>query len=230
MSFVQKQLGGNGRFGYSLRELRELRGFTQEQLAERTKIHVSVIVALEEERLDDVTDPFYAERHVRALIQVLEGRPGYFLQRYRELVAEQRANEVARTTLRPTVRRRDFFVPSRLVAVFGFALLVLLAAGYLAWQTHLLQDPPPLLVTSPEDGLELRIPRVDVRGQTASNAIVTVNGKRAVVDRSGAFSLTFDVPRGLTTITIEARRRYGAPVQETRRVTYLHETDNEKSP
>lgn len=223
MPFVQKHLGEGGGFGHDLRELRELRGLSYEDLSAITKIHVSVLAALEEERIADLSDPLYAERLVRAVVLALEGRPAYFLKKYRDLLEAAWEAPTETAGLRRTVRRRDFFVTSRVVALLGFLALVGLAAGYLIWQGHALQNAPSLVVTSPVEGLRLESPHVDVSGTTDPEATVTVNGRPAVVDRDGRFSLSFDVPRGLTTMTIEARRRYGSSVVETRRVTYQRE-------
>lgn len=225
MTFLQKQLGAGGGFGHDLRELRELRGLDLDELSSITKIHISVLSALEDERIIDLSDPLYAERHVRAIILVLEGRPVYFLKKYRELLKEKNALPENSSYVRPMVRRRDFFVTSRVVALMGFLLFVALAAAYLVWQGHALQYAPQLVINEPVEGLELESPHVEVSGLTDPNAVVKVNGRSAVVDRDGNFTLTFDVPRGLTTITIEARRRYGSSVFETRRVTYRRVTD-----
>lgn len=223
MSFMQRQLGSDEGFGHALRELREQRGISRESLAETTKIHTSIIEALEEERFEELKDSTYAERHVRALVKALEGRPGYFLLKYREALRVSPPTGENQLLVHPRVRRRDLFVASRVVTLFGFLCLVALASGYLIWQGKIFQDAPSLTIMAPEEGTQLTMPRVDVRGETAPGAMVTVNGRDAVVSPDGLFTVSFDVPRGLTTITVEARRRYGASVVETRRVTYLHE-------
>ncbi|MCI0479627.1 helix-turn-helix domain-containing protein [Candidatus Uhrbacteria bacterium] len=221
MPFMQVNLGGVG-FGPALRQLRELRGLTRDDLADLTKIHTSIIAAFEEERIADLADPVYAERHVRALLVPLEGRPAYFLPKYRELLKGRGADAAGASVAPRAVRRRDFFVTSRAVAFIGFLGLVALAGGYLLWQARMLQEPPPLVIFAPEEGLRLLDPRVTVRGETAPGAVVTVNGQPAVVAPDGAFTLSFDVPRGLTILTVDARRRYGSSVTETRSVTYDH--------
>lgn len=230
MSFVQRQLGSDASFGPTLRELRELRGLSREELAELTKIHVSVVAAMEEERISELSDPVYAERHVRALVKALDGRLPYFLPKYRDVVARKLAADPKAFSVRANVRRRDFFVLTRFVALGGFILLVGLSAAYVVWQAHLLQDPPPLVIFSPKEGEEFASPSVNIQGHTAAGAIVTVNGKKAVVDPSGDFHLIFDLSRGLTTLTIEARRRYGSSVIDTRRVTYQHDIATSTNP
>lgn len=220
MSFVQKQLAGDRGFGDELRALRELRGLTQHELSEQTKIHVSVIQALEEERLIDLKDPVYTERHVRILVQCLEGHLGYYLAKYRALLDTKHVRDPGSMVVRPTARRRDFFVLSRVVMVLVFFALIGLAAAYLLWQAHVLQRAPRLDVRSPVDGMELSAPRVDVEGDTEPDARVRINGQLIVVDVQGHFRVSFDIPRGLTTFVIETQRRYGSSTTVIRRVSY----------
>lgn len=224
MPFVQMNLGGGG-FGPAIRQLRELRGYTREQLSDRTKIHTSIIAALEEERLSDVSDPAYAERHVRAIVSALDARPAYYLAKYRALLAKENGSRQRATIGIGRIRRRDLYVTSRMAAFAGFLVLAALASAYLVWQARMLQEPPLLRIASPAQGERITVPHLDVRGDTAPGASVTVNGRPAVVSPDGAFSLSFDVPRGLTTLTITARRRYGSSVTETRSVTYEREPE-----
>ncbi len=228
MSFIQKALGRTGGFGAHLQELRELRGMTRQQLAEATQIHVSIIAALEENRLSDLKDPVYAERHVRALLKVLDARPGYYIKKYRDLLRAYEVEKKDRILVRPLVRRRDFVVTSRVIAIAGFFVVALAAGAYLSWQAFLLQDPPPLEVHSPEEDAVFAEPFVDIEGMTLPNVIVTVNGRRAIVERDGRFYLRFDLPRGSTTLRIDAQRRYGSSAEVIRRVIYEYSEGEDK--
>lgn len=216
---MHKQLTEGAGFGHDLRELREVRGVSLEDLGAQTKIHPSVIRALEEERLEELKDPAYTERHVRALVLALEGRPGYFVKKYRELIETKGVGRERKTPVRAP-RARDFFVLPHAIAFVGFLCVVALTAAYLVWQGYVLQDAPRLIVITPVDGAVFDVPEITVRGNTDPSAIVTVNGRSAVVDRDGQFSVTFDIPRGSTTLTIEAKRRFGSSFREIRRVTY----------
>jgi hypothetical protein len=218
MAFLHKQLTERGGFGHDLRELRDVRGVSIEQLSAKTKIHPSVILALEEERLEDLKDPLYAERHVRALVTVLEGRPAYYVKKYQELIERSVVDSVRRPARPP--RTRDFFVLSHAIAFVGFLLFVAVTAAYLLWQGYVFQDKPRLVVLRPVDGEVIDTPHITVRGVTDVTASVTVNGRSAVVDRDGQFSVQFDVPRGATTLVIEARRRFGDPTTEVRQIRY----------
>jgi transcriptional regulator with XRE-family HTH domain len=225
MAFVQKRVtDGSGGFGEALRELRELRGYTRDDVSRATSIHLSTLTAFEEERLEELIDPVYAERHVKTVVTLLEGRPSYFLEKYRALLTSRSLHRDDTTILPPKrVRSRDLFVGSRLVAFFGFLAFLIVVAGYVIWQTVLLGSSPMLEVVAPLDGAKLEGPRVHIEGHTDAGASVTANGASAVVDQSGTFRLDLDIPRGLTTLTIEARRRFGSPSIVHRLVIYERE-------
>lgn len=225
MAFVQKRVtDGSGGFGEALRELRELRGYSRDDVSRATGIHLSILTAFEEERLEELIDPCYAERHVKTVVRLLEGRPTYFLEKYRLLLDARQIRRDDATMLPPErVRSRDLFVGSRAVAFLGFLCVLALVAGYVIWQTVLLASSPVLDVRSPTDGERLTAPRVHVEGTTDPAASVTVNGASAVVDSAGTFRIDLDVPRGLTTLTIEARRRFGSPSSISRLVLYERE-------
>jgi transcriptional regulator with XRE-family HTH domain len=226
MPFLHKRVGiVPGSFGEALRELRELRGYSVEEVARTTGIHPSIINAFEEEHLEKLLDPRYEERHVRTLVSVLEGQPAYFLEKYRDLLTAKGVAQEHEVLLRPRVRKRDLFVSSRVVAFLGFLLLVCAIVGYVVWQATLVASVPRLDLTSPEDGVRLDAPRVAITGQTDPAALIEVNGKQAVVGPDGRFDFQFDVPRGLTTLRIEARRRFGSAALIERHVIYERTAD-----
>lgn len=221
MLFVQKKVhAAPGGFGETLRELRELRGFTLESLARATGIHVSLLRAFEDERFEDIADPYYAERHVRTIVKELEGREPYILEKYQALLSARGVVKQSSGLDRPRVRRRDLFVTSHAVGFIGFLLLVAAVAGYVVWQATLIASKPSLEIFGPRDGERLSGPHVQVIGATDPSALVDVNGVQAVVDASGTFHASLDVPRGLTTLHIQARRRYGSAATVDRHVTF----------
>lgn len=221
MPFVKKRVEAvPGGFGTALRELRELRGYSREDVQRMTGIHISIVSAFEEERIEDLIDPSYEERHVRAIVAALEGRPAYFLEKYHGLLAELGRPPHAGVELKPRVRALDLFVGSRAVAFLGFLLVVALVAGYMAWQVRELSSIPALDVAIPTDGQILDEPSVRIEGVTDPAAIVTVNGERAVVEGDGAFRISLGIPRGVTTLRVEAKRRYGSVAVIERHVIY----------
>lgn len=222
MAFLKKRVGdGEASFGQTLREWREMRGFSLEELGRLSGIHSLMLLALEEDRLEDIADPIYAERHVMALSEVLNCRSMHLRDKYRELLNEKRV--VSDKTLFPQarVRQSELFVRSRAVALFVFLVVVGLIGAYVFWQVKVISTVPHLIVNSPVEGAQLSTPTVAVSGKTDPGTFVTVNGFDAVVKSDGSFNASLDVTRGVSTVEVEARHRYGAPVTIDRNVNYL---------
>ncbi len=231
MPFLKKRIGAeSGGFGETLHELRELRGLTLQELGVRSGIHPQLLRALEEERLEDLADPIYAERHVATIATALEGRPGYLLEKYRDLLVSRGLTSSHDLFPRPRVSSKDLFVGPRAVAFVGFLLFVLLVAAYVFWQARIVSSVPRLTVVAPAEGASFTEPRLRVAGITDPTAVISVNGLPAVVDERGQFTVVVDIPRGLSTIQIDARRRYGSSVQIERHVTYLPPVATSTSP
>jgi len=221
MSFVRKQVDTESGFGQELRELRELRGWSSDQLSRTTGIPLFVIQSLEEERLEELRDPFYVERHVRSMVRALDGRVSYFLHKYRRLLERkgqtqgpQRLNFLAR------LRKSSLFVPSKYFLLLVPLPLALIVGWYVWRQAEDLSSVPRLEVTAPAENAAVDQPWVAVTGLTNPMANVTVNGAPAVVQADGQFKIQISVPRGTTKLTVVARRRYGNRSQLVRYITY----------
>jgi len=210
MGFLQKRVAENEfGFGQELKALRELRGLTRSDLSRLTGIHALVIAIFEEERLNELADPVYDERHVVCLVHALEGKEAFFRAKYRAILSASGRTSSQDVLLHPCVRKRDFFVFSRTPIVVGVLIILASIGGFVGWHVLQVSAPPILHVTSPEEGAHITGSAVVLSGQTEGSATVTVNGARVLVDPSGHFEARFDMPIGLNTLRIEAKRRQG---------------------
>lgn len=223
MTFLHKRVEeGGGTFGSHLRDLREAQGISLEAASRHTKIRDTILRAFEEDRMEALDDPAFAERHLKAYVRYLGGHEAYVTARYRERLKEMHAEHQVRDMLPRMrgVRWMDLFAGPQVVGIAGVLLLGAALGGYVLWQTQLIRTPPPLEVQAPQDGERLQTPTAIVRGRTISEATVMVNGQEAPVDGTGSFMMSVDVPRGTTIITIVASRRRGSQTVVERRVTY----------
>ena len=225
MPFFQKRVRSAVEgFGEALRELRELRSLSREDLSASTGIHASIIRALEDERLSDLTDPVYAERHVRAIVKTLGARDRYYVDKYRALLLARGIGTEKIPMLTHRVQWKEMFASVPMLRIVGIIIVVLFLVSISVWQIRHLQQAPTITVFTPIDGEIVDSPHVRVTGRVDSGSSVQVNGESAVVDDSGNFLAVIDVPRGLATVHIDAKKRYGASRTLDRHVIFSDTT------
>lgn len=223
MAFVRKTVNPSERVGPDLIELRERAHLTLAEAARLTRITGSLLLTFEEDRWDDIDDPAYMERVLRSYVEFLGGNASYILLKYRELMkthermARKPEEYLPRTR---SVKAMDLVVSSRLVTVLAFGAFVLALTGYVWGQALAISTPPLLELDEPKEAARLEEPVVRVQGRTNPEAMLTVNGRTAVVQPDGSFSLLLNIPRGSTLIQITSKKRHGREASLTRRVVF----------
>lgn len=138
-----------GLAGERLREIRQRRGISLDELAELTKIRASYLAAIEEGNYDKIPAEVFVRGFITQYAQVLNEDPQPFLDLYRE-ERGAREEEAARSQaekdraaamkrLREETRRRWFIA----LAVAAAAILVLLLAAVAIWYWARPAPAPP---------------------------------------------------------------------------------------
>jgi transcriptional regulator with XRE-family HTH domain len=223
MGFIKKSVGTEQSFGLDLKELRELRGWSQTQLSKVSGIPEYIIDALEKEDFQLLNDPLYSERHVRTLAGSLDGRVPFFVGKYRAALSREGhsiKNQAKNYSFTHKIKRSEFFTPTKYLS-FLIIIPIFILLGYYVWnEAKIFRESPQLEIISPKDNEEITDPRITIQGKTNPNAAIKINGINAVVEEDGSFTTIMDVPRGLTKIDIVAKRRYGLENSISRYVTY----------
>ena len=81
-------------------------------------------------------------------------------------------------------------------------------------------QPPPITITSVQEGAQVNEPSLLVAGQTEAGAIVRVNGQEVAIDTQGGFQNVVNLVDGLNLIRVEALDRANNAAVTTRSVTY----------
>ncbi|HEU0051097.1 MAG TPA: helix-turn-helix domain-containing protein [Patescibacteria group bacterium] len=223
MSFVFKRVNSSDHIGPDLIELRERVGWDRKEASRQTRLTESFISALENESWDEIGDPWYAERMMRAYVKFLGGNENYFLQKFRHCLGEDRLKPAPKNQrlIRPIrVRLLDMAVGSRILAVAGFILFVGVLGAYVYREARQISAPPPISIDEPAEGIRLTEPKVTIKGKTVPEASVTINGQTAIVEPDGSFHFDLDVPRGTTMIIISAQKRHSQEAEAVRHVVY----------
>jgi cytoskeletal protein RodZ len=217
MVFVAKRVYAVHAVGPDLQEAREHLGWSREDVASQLKVPTSVIIAWEEDRWD-WTDPVHVERMLRSYVRLLGAPEAFFLTKFQAQKEMHQKEALTGFHVAQRPRGRDLFVTARTMTVSVVILFALGLGLYVYGQVAAITEAPPLTISSPQDGLTVSIPLVQIVGSTAPETLLTVNGASAVVRPDGSFQLDLGLARGTTEIFIVAQKRHGKSTTALRRV------------
>lgn len=206
--------------GILLKEARTIRGYSLEEVERATKIRVKFLSAIE-------ADDF----RILPTAAIVHG----FVNNYAEFLGlnsqtvlaflRRQMHEVPKASLLPKragiFLNRSFFqlTPSKfLLILIGSLIGVFLL--YLGLQYRQIKEPPHLSLELPKDQRVISEKRIEVIGQTDSDATVMVNNVSVLVRSDGRFYDTVTLEPGVNKITIIATSRFGKTTTMTREVGY----------
>ena len=103
----------------------------------------------------------------------------------------------------------------------GISLAVIGLLGYLGVHVAALLAPPVLELSFPPEGFTTSNHALEIAGKTSPGALVEVNGRPLTYPSSGEFKHLLVLDRGLTTITVSARKRHSKSAVIERQILIL---------
>ena len=214
--------------GRRLKEERERRGLTIDDIAEVTKIQEKYLLALEE----GTYTIFPSQGHALA-----------FLHKYCALLElpEKQLVALFKSELYPvvaSVKPKDAFVhPSqqkgvvittKQALVLSVLLFVLLIIFYTFLQLHTLLIAPPLTVFSPDPGETITDTYVIVEGRTANDAQMKINDRMVEVAEDGYFKEKIELSdeRSQTIVLTSTNKISKASTEVRRTIKMIRDTQS----
>ncbi len=204
------------RIGQRLREERQHRELTIDEVARATKIRSSFLTAIEKGDYSKLPSSAYIEGFVKNYADFLGLPKKESVALLRREFPQRESLDVLPQGFSQTNRlpfRRIRFGP----ALIGLLILVLGLGSFLLFQYRYSFISPPLNLTSPHEG-QIVEKNVTVTGNTDVNATVTVNDSPVTVQSNGTFEKSVTLFPGKSTIRIKAQNRFGKLSQVERQV------------
>lgn len=204
--------------GEILRESREAKFYSLEEVEKATKIRKELLIALEEDNFTKLPPPTFIQGFIKNYAKFLGLDQGKILAVFRREFSEKKHQpHVMEAFVKPIEDRGLKLTPSR---VLGGILGLLIATFfvYLWLQYHQLVGPPTLVVTSPLDQATIDSSIVEVVGKTDPEVKVLVNGQEITVSGSGDFKKEITLSSPLNKLIIVAFSRFGQKTQVERTV------------
>lgn len=220
MSFIVKPLDSHESIGAKLKAMRRRLAISMDTAAESTRIQKKYLVALEADDYHNLPAPIYTRNFLRTYVKMLGGDTAYFLKRFDEERATCDVLVDPMRLPRQKVGWLKFLVAHRIFKSVTVAIVCLGIMMYLGWQIQSLLAAPEITVFEPIDGLATNQARIQVTGQAEEQVELFINSTQVLPDKSGFFSTTVDLERGLNVITIEATKRYSREAVYHRTVVF----------
>ena len=192
--------------GPILKAARSECGLTLDEVARRTRIRVEFLQAIEDERFDALPKGPFAAGFIRTYAREVGLNPERSAAVYRRDFGARASSQLMPSGVVSPIRKHTWFsVTPQFVGALFIGLVI---AGFLLFQISTLNQPPPLLVSEPQANQEVRSPVV-VRGQTATDCVVRVQGQAVAVDQDGNFTTNVTLSQGGASITVDSTNRKG---------------------
>ncbi len=204
--------------GEILRQARAERGFTLEQVEKSTKIRKKFLIAIESDEYSSLPSQAYAKGFVKNYSEFLGLNSRNVMAFFRRQTMEvPKSKLLPKGVTEPLNESVLQLTPTRFVALLLVGLVGVFLV-YFGLQYRRLQEPPTITIEAPAEGAVTNQTKIDVLGQTESDATVTVNGVSVLVRGDGKYFEQVHLTPGENTITVMATSRYGKSTTLTRSV------------
>lgn len=206
--------------GEVLKEERERKLYTLEEVEKTTKIRKELLEALEVGNYSKLPPPTFVQGFIKNYGKSLGLNTEKLLAIFRREFAEgKHPPRILETFSNPVDKKRFNLTPARALASLVFVLVIAFFV-YLWFEYRFLAGGPLLQVTQPADQLSTSAEMIQVVGRTDSETKVSINNQSIGIEPDGRFSQEIKLSDNINTITITAVSKIGK-VTKVERTVFL---------
>lgn len=207
--------------GLILKNARNKRGLTVEDIQAAIKVHPKYIRALENDDYSVFEGKVHSKGFLKIYAQYLELNLDELLALWRreyERVFES-ADHRKLIGIKP-LESAKFIVTPSLVASVVLVVLLLGFFTFLYFQYRQFTGTPTLEIYYPDDNQVLETDVLDLTGKTEVGAQVFINNQQIVTNPDGGFLTSLKLKEGLNTISIKAKNKLEKETEIVRTIIY----------
>lgn len=204
--------------GQILKQEREAKFYTLEEIEKATKIRKELLAFLEKDEYSKLPPPTFVQGFIKNYGRFLGLDPNKLLAIYkRDFSDRKNPPKILQSFSNPLDKKKFKITPAKFLATFILGL-VLIFFTYLWIEYSFLTGSPFLDVSQPQDQVSVTSPTVIVSGRTDPEAKVSINNQEIQADLSGKFSQEIKLSDSVNTITITANSKSGKTTKVERTV------------
>ena len=200
--------------GQVIKSARLNKKLSVKKLGELTKIKVSFIKSIEEEKWKDL--PTFPT--VLGFVRSISAPLGIDEKMAMAVLKRDYPPQKTNISPKPDVSPKFTWSP-KLTFIVSTIVVFLGVLGYLGYQYIKFISPPNLQVESPKENQTVNVGYIPVFGSTDTDVKITVNNQAVLVDLDGNFSVNLEVTESTKEINIVAISRSGKKRIVSRKIT-----------
>ncbi|MDO8569961.1 MAG: helix-turn-helix domain-containing protein [Candidatus Daviesbacteria bacterium] len=206
--------------GQILREEREAKFYTLEDVEKNIKIRKEILIALEADNYQKLPPPTFVQGFIKNYAKFLGLDREKLLAIYRrEFSSQKNKPHIMETFANPVKETKFSITPGRVLGLV-IGVLVLSFFIYLWFQFHQFIGPPTLSLNSPQDQYTTDNALISIAGKTDPEMKILINGQNVAVDTNGKFKEEITLSSEVNKISVTAISKFGQKVTLDR-VVYL---------
>ncbi len=208
--------------GQVLKEERERKFYTLDEVEKSTKIRRELLEALEAGQYSKLPPPTFVQGFIKNYGKFLKLDPEKLLAIFRREFSEGKyPPRVLETFSNPVDQKKFKLTPSRALGGVILSLIIVFFA-YLWFEYRFLVGGPFLEVSQPVNQFNTTSSVIEVTGRTDPEAKLSINNQEIGVDPAGKFSQEIKLSDDINTIEISATSKGGKVTKIERTVFFKH--------
>jgi cytoskeletal protein RodZ len=212
--FIPKKLPLEETTGERLRQARQQRNLKIEDISKKINIRTEYLIALEEERFENLPAGLYGKNFLREYASFLKLDSVMLLKNW----PAGQTDSLADPFSQKIVKRHKFLIFPKIVRNALMIMAVLICFLYLIFYFKKIVSPPVLVISHPETSLLTADTSLIVTGNTEAEAEVKINGVLVLNNDNGYFSQTVNLKKGTNNLVITAKKKYSREETVTRQI------------
>jgi len=204
--------------GQILKEERERKLLTLDEIEKNTKIRKELLQALEADNFAKLPPPTFVQGFIKNYGKFLGLDIEKLLAIYRREYADHKnPPRVMEALANPMQETKFRITPAKLLSLV-IVVLVLSFFAYLWIEFRFLVGAPYLEVDKPSDQQTINVTNINISGRTDAEAKVEINNQEVSVDQNGNFSQELKLTDAATKISVTATSKSGKTAKIERTV------------
>lgn len=209
--------------GQLLKEAREAKLYTLDEVEKHTKIRKELLRALENNDYEKLPPLTFIQGFVKNYGKFLGLESDKLLAVLRrDFEATKHPPSVMESFSKPLGKKRFLVTPSRLIGAV-VAIIIVTFFAYLWFEYRQFVGSPVLEVNSPSQGQTVEVTTISVEGITDPDSKVTINDQQIGLDTEGKFKEEVKLSSSVNTISIVSTSKFGQSTKVERTV-YIKST------